>query len=239
MNDILLNSKKIGRYMGERQRAHVDRAYTTYEIFKIIAAADIRMRVVISLMASSGMRIGAIPSLKIRHLRYINDYKLYQITVYEGHSKAYYAYCTPECAAYLNSYIEYRERCGEKITPDSPIIREQFDCDDVLFAKRPRHITLSGLKKTIDRLLFRAGVQTVVHRTENQTKVLHKEVARLNGFRKFANTQMVRAKVNPVIKEMLLGHRTGLDDNYYRPSQEEVLQEYLKAVDLLSMSPTG
>ena len=28
MNDILLNSKKIGRYLGEQQRAHMDRAYT-------------------------------------------------------------------------------------------------------------------------------------------------------------------------------------------------------------------
>jgi hypothetical protein len=28
----------------------------------------------------------------------------------------------------------------------------------------------------------------------------------------------------------------GLDDNYYRPSQEEVLQEYLKAEDLLTIN---
>ena len=56
------------------------------------------------------------------------------------------------------------------------------------------------------------------------------------GFRKFCNTTLVRAKVNPLMKEVLLGHRTGLEDNYFRPQTEEVLEEYLKAVNLLTIN---
>jgi hypothetical protein len=35
---------------------------------------------------------------------------------------------------------------------------------------------------------------------------------------------------------MLLGHSIGLDDKYYRPTTVQLLEEYLKAVDLLTIS---
>jgi CRISPR/Cas system-associated protein Csx1 len=46
---------------------------------------------------------------------------------------------------------------------------------------------------------------------------------------------MISAGVNPIIKEMLIGHKSmlGLDNNYYKPTEQQVLQEYLKAVDFL------
>ena len=57
-----------------------------------------------------------------------------------------------------------------------------------------------------------------------------------HGFRKFANTQMVQADLKGAPKEMLLGHSIGLDDKYYRPTQAQLLEEYLKAVDLLTIN---
>jgi hypothetical protein len=35
--------------------------------------------------------------------------------------------------------------------------------------------------------------------------------------------------------EMLLGHNVGVTKSYYKPSEQEVLQDYLKAVDLLTI----
>ncbi len=35
--------------------------------------------------------------------------------------------------------------------------------------------------------------------------------------------------------ELLMGHNIGLADSYYRPSEQELLKEYLLAVDLLSI----
>jgi len=40
----------------------------------------------------------------------------------------------------------------------------------------------------------------------------------------------------PLHVEMLLGHDTGLSMNYYRPSMETLLEDYLKAVDLLTIN---
>jgi hypothetical protein len=50
------------------------------------------------------------------------------------------------------------------------------------------------------------------------------------------NTTMVRQRVDPLIKEMLLGHHTGLEEFYYRPEEQELLQEYLKCVDVLTVN---
>ena len=91
MNDVILNWKKISQYIGEYQRVIKDRAYNHDEIKTLVDAADIRMKVILLLMASSGMRIGAIPDLKLKHL------SGNKITVYENTKEEYYTFCTPEC----------------------------------------------------------------------------------------------------------------------------------------------
>ena len=62
------------------------------------------------------------------------------------------------------------------------------------------------------------------------------EIAAIHGFRKFVTTNMIRAKVNAEAREMLLGHSIGLNKAYYRPGEDEILSEYLKAVDLLTIN---
>jgi len=40
----------------------------------------------------------------------------------------------------------------------------------------------------------------------------------------------------PLHVEILLGHDTGLSMSYYRPAEKTLLEDYLKAVDLLSIN---
>jgi hypothetical protein len=47
---------------------------------------------------------------------------------------------------------------------------------------------------------------------------------------------MIRAKLDSISREMLVGHDTGLDRCYYRPGTDELLQEYLKVVGLVTIS---
>ena len=47
---------------------------------------------------------------------------------------------------------------------------------------------------------------------------------------------MIRSKVNPETREMLLGHSVGLSNSYYKQDANEILGEYLKAVDLLTIN---
>lgn len=64
MNDIILNTGKINMFIGEPTLKQTDRPYTHEEIQKILNVSDLRMKVVVGLMASAGLRIGAITGLK-------------------------------------------------------------------------------------------------------------------------------------------------------------------------------
>jgi hypothetical protein len=58
------------------------------------------------------------------------------------------------------------------------------------------------------------------------------------GFRKFWMNQAVnKAKMNPETREMLLGHRIGIASSYYRPTEDEMLTEFEKAIDALTINP--
>ena len=47
---------------------------------------------------------------------------------------------------------------------------------------------------------------------------------------------MANKLINPEIREMLLGHSIGLSDSYYRPSESQLLQEYLKVANDLTIN---
>ena len=243
MNDITLNKHKIGRYMGGHTRTNKDRAFTHQEIATLLNFCDERTKAVVLLLASSGVRVGAIPCLLLKNLKENTDYKLYKITVYDGTTSEYITFCTPEATVAIKNYLEYRKRCGEILTENSLLFREQYDKNDVFNINRPQMLRAESIGKLITDTLDDAGilgVRRLLTKQEKDTVVrakIRKEIARCNGFRKFVNTNFVRAKVDPIKKEMLLGHKRslGLDVNYYRPNEDELLQEYLKAVDYLTI----
>ncbi|MGB8573350.1 MAG: hypothetical protein WCD19_02740 [Nitrososphaeraceae archaeon] len=68
---------------------------------------------------------------------------------------------------------------------------------------------------------------------------IRKEVSIAHGFRKFFTTQMAGIKVNAEIREMLIGHKIGLASAYYRPTEQEMLDEYEKAIDNLTIDPAN
>lgn len=230
MNDVPLNKKKINMFKGEFIKT-VDRAYTHEEIKRILDVSDLRMKSIILLMASSGMRIGAIPLLKLRNIEMINS--IYKITLYEGSNEEYFTFCTPECTSFLNAYLQFRSKNGEKLHKDSFLIRDQFDITDLeQIRNKSKGITLNTIKVLVNTILIRSGVKSV-NRTPGYSR---KEVSRSHGFRKFFTTQLVNSEVNPEIREMLLGHKIGLASCYYRPTQEKMYQEYQKAFDSLTIN---
>lgn len=134
MNDVVLNTNKIHQYLPEFRKSKKDRAYRYEEIHGLLDVADERMRTIVLLLASSGMRIGGIPDIRLRNLEKVepNLYPggLYKITVYEGFKEEYVTYCTPECTRTIDEYLMMREQYGEELTTESYLIREQFDVRD-------------------------------------------------------------------------------------------------------------
>ena len=65
------------------------------------------------MLASTGMRIGALQSIRISDLERIDN--LYKITVYSGDREEYFTFTTPECTKEIDNYLEYRTRKGVQI----------------------------------------------------------------------------------------------------------------------------
>lgn len=152
MNDVVLDTNKIHQYLPEFRKSKKDRAYRYEEIHRLLDVADERMRAIIFLLASTGMRIGAIPGLRLRNLEKVeSDYDIYKITVYEGFNEEYITFCTPECTRPIDEYLKMRQQYGEKLTQDSFLIREQFDVRDPFAISKCRQLRSNTLtKKLID-----------------------------------------------------------------------------------------
>jgi hypothetical protein len=123
MNDVMLNSDKIHAYLSEHDKTVEDRPYSREQIKRLLKFSNDRIRVMILLLASSGMMRVALSGLRRKHLKYIEKYWLYQITTYPKAKES----CTPECATAINNYFDYRRRCGETINDESPVIRDAFN----------------------------------------------------------------------------------------------------------------
>ncbi|MGC1132089.1 MAG: site-specific integrase [Nitrososphaeraceae archaeon] len=230
MNDIIINKRKVTRFIpqddSEVTAESIDRAYTHEEISAIIQSTDPRGKVIIMLMASAGLRMGAISGLLIGHLTKIPEYNLYRIIVYASSRKSrYYTFVTPECATYIDAYLSFRKMFKDPLKPTSPLIREQFDISDPFAGYHAHPVKHRAVEWIVNSIIKRSGVKT-------------KEVARSHGLRKFATTQMIKAKLDYSAREYLVGHKVsrGLDVNYDRTTEEDRLQEYLKAVDLLTIN---
>lgn len=73
MNDVeMINWYKVSKVLGEHNRRVINkRPYTIEEIQWLLAKADQRMRVVILLLCSTGMHIGALTDITLRNVQRI------------------------------------------------------------------------------------------------------------------------------------------------------------------------
>lgn len=238
LNDVALSKKKIYRYLGEEERPIENRGYTTEEISKMLDVCDERTRAIILVLASTGIRIRAIIELKLEDLVMIPDYHLYQVRVYSDSKQRYLMFTTLEAAKAIDVYLKYRERSGERLAPKSPLFREQFDRDDVASIHNVKPLKLRTVERLISRTIEKSGIRTVERITElhSERGKIRKNVKLTVGFRKFFDTQLIYATVEQRTKELFMGHSIGLDDHYFSPVDTYVLQEYLKAVDYLTIN---
>ena len=100
LNDVLINKKKISKFYAENSRTIKDEAYTREDIQKMLQYASFRLRVIILIYSSTGIRKGALIDLKLKHLQKVENsggVKLYRFTIYENTEEEYVTFGTPEC----------------------------------------------------------------------------------------------------------------------------------------------
>ena len=158
--------------------------------------------------------------------------------VYSDSKQRYLTLTTPEAAKAIDIYLKYRERCGERLTPKSPLFRDQFDREDIVSVHNAKPLKLRTVERLVSHTVEKSGIRTVERVTElhREKGKIRKNVKLTVGFRKFFDTQLIYAKVEQRTKELFMGHSIGLDDHYFSPLDTYVLNEYLKAVDYLTIN---
>jgi len=232
MNDITLNWRKITIRFPKGRSYGKDRAPSIQEIKQVLAYPDRRIKPVILLMVSSGIRIGAFEGLDWGHIELIEragQVLAAKVKVYAGDVEEYTTMITPESYRALKEYIDYRASQGEKTEPSSPLIRDLFQPDRCGYGwpKIPKRLKANGVKRLIEDSL-----QTVRKPLEKGKR--RHEFQAAHGFRKFFKSRAERT-MKSLNVEMLLGHDTGLAENYYRPSESELLEDYVKAIPDLTI----
>jgi len=156
------------------------------------------------------------------------------LLVYAGEEdEEYTALMTPEAYNAVKEWMDFRGASGEKITKDSWLMRNLWDnkiTNGKGWPNVPRKLKPSGIKSLVENALVVQGIRTKL----DSGKRRH-EFQGLHGMRKYFKSRAEQV-MKPINVEVLMGHSTGVSDSYYRPTQSEMLQDYLKAVPLLTIS---
>jgi hypothetical protein len=240
MNDIAIPWKKITRGLPKGRQWADDRAPSIDEIRKLSEYPDRRIKPLVYTMCSSGIRLGAWDYLRWQDVSpVIKDGEIIaaRLTIYATEEDQYHAYCTPEAYSALKSWMDYRETSGENITGKSWIMRDLWATLDPRISGSiniPRKKKSSGIKRLIENAWYSQGLRKPLE----EGKTRH-EFQAVHGFRKFYKTRCELAGMKPSIIEVSMGHSLGgVSDSYFRPRENEILEEYIKAVDSLTISLT-
>jgi hypothetical protein len=88
-----------------------------------------------------------------------------------------------------------------------------------------------GVKRLVERALWAQGI-----RTELEYGKKRHEFQTDHGFRKWYKTQCEMAGMKPINIEKLMGHSVGISDSYYRATENDLLDDYLKAARILTIN---
>jgi hypothetical protein len=240
MNDLTLSWKKIARGLAKVRKAANDRAPTLEELRQLVEYPDRRIKPVVYTMASSGIRIGAWDYLQWKHVTPLTNQNgeviAAKLLVYPGDHEQYYTFITPEAYTALKEWMDFRTQYGEKINGDSLVMHDLWQTTNMNYGAKfglatfPKKLKSSGIKRLIEHALWEQGIR---HRLA--PGVRRHEWKAAHGIRKYykSRTEQVMRPINVYIT---MGHDIGISESYYKPSEREVLDDYLKAVDLLTIN---
>ena len=138
-------------------------------------------------------------------------------------------------AAYdeLKKWMDFRAMYGETITGQSWVMRDLWDTSVAKgrgMVSIPKKLS-SGIKRMIERATPAQGLRTEL---ENGKK-RHPYQA-IHSMRKWFKTHCELGGMKPLNIETLLSHSTGISDSYYRPTENDLLQDYLSVTNSLSIT---
>jgi site-specific recombinase XerD len=181
-----------------------DRAPKPEELSRIIDLADLRERVIVSMLALGGFRQGTLVKLKYRHVeedleKGITPLHIHvEAAITKGKYHDYDTFIGKEAATYLREYLETR-RLG---SPDGKIPPETITSDSPLIRSKTNRIVRSIGQKT---------VYNSVHNLYFKARLLKKSYGssytlRVHSIRKYFKTQLLALGVQSDYVDYMMGH---------------------------------
>jgi site-specific recombinase XerD len=192
-------------YSLSKRTVYSDRAPTPEELQRLIDLADLREKVIVSMLSLGGFRIGTLVMLQYRHVKRDLEKMMIPVHVHveaeitKGKYHDYDTFLAQEAADYLRLYLELRRQGSptgrmppENIHEESPLIRDKL-------SRYPKPISPGRLHQIVHELYIKAGLI--------KRKPLGRRYdLRAHSIRKFFRTQMASLGVDRDYIEYMMGH---------------------------------
>jgi integrase len=219
-SEVDLNWKVVLRELPKAKKVANDRRPRIEEIRAFLNHADLRMQTAILMQSSGGFRVGAWDWLRMRDITF-QDNGIARVVIYRGEPEEYVTFISKEAVDKLKEYIAFRERAGEKIGPDSPVLRDEWNTANKGDATKPKPMNAKNVRNTMGRIWIKAGVRSPTGSGGRKRQ----EFQQSHALRKHFETQAARGIMQPLAIEALKGKA----NSYYKQHPEELEEEYMKA----------
>lgn len=187
-----------------RRVTYKDRSPTPEELTRVLEIADLREKVIVSMLALGAFREETLARLQYRHVR--GDVESNQVPIHvhveaeitKGKYGDYDTFLETEAAEYLKLYLEQRRRGSpdgrnppEVLADESPLIRDET-------SRTPRSIGPKQIRKLVHQLYVKAGL---VKEPRGRMYEL-----RVHSLRKYFKTQLLALGVQPDYVDYMMGH---------------------------------
>jgi hypothetical protein len=237
--DIPVVWMKLTRGLPRGKRYADDRIPTMEELRNLIEYPDRRIKAIVYTMTSSGFRLGAWDFLRWGNIIPVTqngNVIAAKVIVYAGEPEEYFTFISGQAYGELKKWMDYRNMAGEQITEESWVMRELWDTSVANgrgLVAHPKKLRSSGVKRLIERAIWAQGLRKKLA----PGKKRHPYQA-IHSMRKWFKTRCELGGMKPLNIETLLSHSCGISDSYYRPTETELFDDYVKVVQSLTFSGT-
>lgn len=239
-----LARKNIRKFLGRPKKLKAKNRPQLADLQKLLKdnPKDLRFRALLLTLASSGMRIedteahemGAL----VEHLHEEDggDFgKFASIDIYSRKlDRVELKFGTPETYQALREYLKEREDMGEIIGPKSPLFRDSFWHKTGMYSGKvdqPQPLKRNEVRKIITERMWRSRI-----RTSKLDRNGSRHEWSPQGLRHYFKYHAENAPGSKTIDiEMLMGHTTGLHNQYFEAEKRDLVKRYIPLISTLTI----
>ena len=194
---------------------HEDVLPNKEDLKRILSEVDLRMKVIITMLASSGMRIGELHNLKLGDIDLSKEIPTIKIKgVGAKERKSRITFISKEAKKFLEEYLNQRKSLGEELNENSPVIARE---DGKPMSYQNIQYLLEGVFRRYSK---KVGKRYTLH---------------AHCLRKWFKTQLISAGVPAPIVDRLTGHSRYLAQEYELYTEDQLREWYKKGMSAVTI----